>query len=100
MSNKFFPLQIQAYERIILFLERIDPSNMLIRTHKSGMTIESLHMALLKIIREEYTHNMSQQVFIDPNSWQILLNANCQMNKKVLIFEQVLYVFLIIYITR
>jgi hypothetical protein len=74
-NNKFFPLQIQAYERIILFLERIDPSNMLIRTHKSGMTIESLHMALLKIIREEYTHNMSQQVFIDPNSWQILLNA-------------------------
>ena len=39
-NNKFFPLQIQAYERIILFLERIDPSNMLIRTHKSGMTIE------------------------------------------------------------
>ena len=32
-------------------------------------------MALLKIIREEYTHNMSQQVFIDPKSWQILLNA-------------------------
>ena len=48
---------------------------MLIRTHKSGMTIESLHMALLKIIREEYTHNMSQQIFIDPKSWQILLNS-------------------------
>jgi hypothetical protein len=32
-------------------------------------------MALLKIIREEYTHNMSQQIFIDPKSWQILLNS-------------------------
>ena len=71
----FFPLQIQGYERIILFLERIDPSNMIIRTHKSGMDASSLHRELLKIIRDEYTHNMSQQVYINPASWKTLLNA-------------------------
>jgi hypothetical protein len=71
----FFPLQIQAYERVILFLERIDPNNMIIRTHKNGMNAITLHRELLKIVREEYTHNMSQQVYIHPKSWKIVLNA-------------------------
>ena len=74
-NTTFFPLQIQGYERIILFLERIDPSNMVIRTHKSGMDASSLHRELLKIIRDEYTHNMSQQIYIEPESWKILLSA-------------------------
>jgi hypothetical protein len=74
-TKTFFPLQIQAYERVILFLERIDPNNMIIRTHKSGMNAITLHRELLKIVREEYTHNMSQQVYINPKSWKIVLNA-------------------------
>jgi hypothetical protein len=74
-TKTFFPLQIQAYERVILFLERIDPNNMIIRTHKSGMNAITLHRELLKIVREEYTHNMSQQVFINPKSWKTVLNA-------------------------
>jgi len=71
----FFPLQIQAYERVILFLERIDPNNMIIRTHKNGMNAITLHRELLKIVREEYTHNMSQQVYIHPKPWKTVLNA-------------------------
>ena len=67
-TKTFFPLKIQAYERVILFLERIDPSNMMIRAHKSGMNAATLHRELLKIVREEYTHNMSQQIYIQPNS--------------------------------
>jgi hypothetical protein len=74
-TKTFFPLQIQAYERVILFLERIDPNNMIIRTHKSGMNAITLHRELLKIVREEYTHNMSQQVYIHPKSWKTVLNA-------------------------
>lgn len=74
-TKTFFPLKIQAYERVILFLERIDPSNMMIRAHKSGMNAATLHRELLKIVRDEYTHNMSQQIYIQPNSWNILLLA-------------------------
>ena len=74
-TKTFFPLQIQAYERVILFLERIDPNNMIIRTHKNGMNAITLHRELLKIVREEYTHNMSQQVYIHPKSWKTVLNA-------------------------
>jgi hypothetical protein len=74
-TKTFFPLQIQAYERVILFLERIDPNNMIIRTHKNGMNAITLHRELLKIVREEYTHNMSQQIYIHPKSWKTVLNA-------------------------
>ena len=74
-TKTFFPLQIQAYERVILFLERIDPNNMIIRTHKNGMNAITLHRELLKIVREEYNHNMSQQIYINPKSWKTVLNA-------------------------
>ena len=47
-TKTFFPLQIQAYERVILFLERIDPNNMIIRTHKNGMNAITLHMRPIK----------------------------------------------------
>ena len=56
-TKTFFPLQIQAYERVILFLERIDPNNMIIRTHKNGMNAITLHRELLKIVREELSIN-------------------------------------------
>ena len=74
-NEKIIPLKMQAYERAILFLERIDPSNMVIRAHKNGMNAASLHVALLKIIREEYTHNMSQQIYISPKSWAELIKG-------------------------
>ena len=74
-SKVTLPLKMQAYERAILFLERIDPSNMIIRAHKNGMTAAALHVELLKIIREEYTHNMSQQIYISPNSWKELIKG-------------------------
>ena len=47
----------------------------MIRAHKSGMNAATLHRELLKIVRDEYTHNMSQQIYIQPNSWNTLLLA-------------------------
>ena len=74
-NKTLLPLKMQAYERAILFLERIDPSNMIIRAHKNGMKASQLHVELLKIIREEYTHNMSQQIYISPKSWNELIKG-------------------------
>ena len=39
------------------------------------MNASTFHRELLKIIRDEYTHNMSQQIYIQPNSWKTLLLA-------------------------
>lgn len=71
-KKDYFPVQMQAYERAILYLERIDPNNLIFRIHKRGMSGKLLHAELLRVIREEYAHNMSQQVYISNSGWNAL----------------------------
>ncbi len=69
------PLKFQAYERMVLFLERINPSNLLTRVLKTKMRVGSLHSSLLATIREEYEHNMSQQIYLSDTSWELVKTA-------------------------
>ena len=71
-SKDYFPVRMQAYERAILYLERIDPNNLIFRIHKRGMSGKLLHAELLRVIREEYAHNMCQQVYISNAGWNAL----------------------------
>lgn len=71
----YIPLRIQAYERAALYLERIDPNNMIMRIHTPGMSANRLHGELLKNIREEYNHNMVQQIYMSQRSWAQLKMA-------------------------
>ncbi|HRE75876.1 MAG TPA: hypothetical protein PLR45_14415 [Flavobacteriales bacterium] len=75
-SNKTtLPLRLQAYERVILYLERISPNNMIMRVYKPGMSSKLLQAELTRTIREEYEHNMTQQVYVSHNCWLLLKNA-------------------------
>lgn len=69
------PTKLQAYERIVMFLERIAPSSLVMRVHKAGMSAKLLHADLLKAIREEFEHNMSQQIYISENAWTLTKQA-------------------------
>lgn len=64
------PLRLQAYERLALFLERIAPGAMVFRIHKHNMTASMLHGELLATIREEFEHNVTQQVYVSDKAWQ------------------------------
>lgn len=74
-KKDFIPLKNQAYERAILFVERIDPNNLIMRIHKPYMSAKQFHAALLTTIREEYNHNMVQQLYITKSSWDKLKQA-------------------------
>lgn len=74
-SQIITPLRLQAYERMTLFLERISPNSLVMRTYKNGMSSRLLHSELLKTIRAEYEHNLSQQIYISPNAWEMIKNA-------------------------
>ncbi|MFO7869199.1 MAG: hypothetical protein R6U95_07870 [Bacteroidales bacterium] len=63
------PIKIQAYERLVLFLERINPESMLPRTQTSSMTAGQLHHDLLATVRAEFEHNLSQQIYVSPQTW-------------------------------
>jgi hypothetical protein len=69
------PSRLQAYERITLFLERISPQNLLIRLSAPGLPAREFHQLLLAEIRNEYNHNVSQQVYMSEHVWNIVKNA-------------------------
>lgn len=74
-SRTVVPIRLQAYERIILFLERISMESMLVRVNRQGMTATQMHSALLNTIRSEFEHNLSQQIYMTQQSWEVIKNA-------------------------
>lgn len=69
------PLRLQAYERFVLFLERIHPSNILLRLNSPDITALQLQSLLVRTIREEFEYNLSQQLYISGNAWELIKNA-------------------------
>jgi hypothetical protein len=69
------PLRLQAYERIILFLERISPENLIMRITRPEMSALQLQAELVRVIREEFEYNLSQQIYISATGWELVKNA-------------------------
>lgn len=77
------PIRVQAYERMVLFLERIAPQSMVLRTQKSNMTNQDLQNALLKTVRKEYEHNIAHQLYISDKAWEIVKKAKENLTKEI-----------------
>ncbi len=69
------PVKLSAYERLALFLERMKPESLLIRTQLPNMKVHDLHVALLNTIREEFEHNVTQQIYVGNDVWLLTRNA-------------------------
>lgn len=69
------PARMQAYERIILFLERISPESLIRRTLKVSSSARMFQSDLVATIRNEYEHNLSQQVYMSPAAWTMVKTA-------------------------
>ena len=76
------PIRLQAYERVVLFLERINPNSMVMRLNKVG-TAQAFQGELLKTIRSEFEHNLSQQIYMSTKSWDALVRAKEETIKLV-----------------
>ncbi len=70
--NALFPLRLQAYERMVIFVERINPANLLVRLHQQGIAVSALQALILDEIKSEYQHNITQQLYIDSISWTVV----------------------------
>lgn len=74
--QKFFlPSRVEAYQRAVLLMERIHPNSLVMRHHNPGLPATAMQAKLLESIREEYEHNIAQQLFIDPESWEMVKKA-------------------------
>jgi hypothetical protein len=77
------PIKLQAYERIVLFLERISFESLLVRVSSPEMTANQLHSSLLNTIRSEFEHNLSQQIYMSQKAWEVVKNARSNMIKLI-----------------
>lgn len=73
------PVRLQAYERLTLLLERVSPESLVMRVSKPKMTAKQLQSELLSTIRAEFDHNVSQQIYITPQTWEIIKNSRTQI---------------------
>ena len=69
------PTQLQAYERLTLVLERTKPESMLNRLTFVGLSKQQMQTLLMQTIRDEFEHNMSQQLYVSPKVWYLIKQA-------------------------
>ena len=71
-KKETLPLRIQAYERLMLFCERINLEQLVYRLREPDMKVKELQSTLMIAVQQEFEHNLSQQIFASGNLWKII----------------------------
>ena len=74
-AKEILPIRLQAYERISLLLQRISPNNLILRLNDSSYSYKELQQILVGHVREEYNHNLSQQIYVSDQVWDLTASA-------------------------
>jgi len=82
-KDSIIPLRLQAYERLILFLERISPEALVMRVNQDDMNVSQTFNELISIIRTEFEHNLVQQTYISSQAWDVVKAAKTNMIKLI-----------------
>lgn len=82
-KDSVLPLRLQAYERLILFLERISPDSMVMRLKNTKLTVAEMQNELINNVRTEFEHNLSQQTYISAQAWELIKTARSDTIKLI-----------------
>lgn len=74
-TQTILPIRLQAGERLCLLLERITPNNLVRRVNQTEYSARDLHTQLIREVREEFNHNLSQQVYFSDETWESVKRA-------------------------
>jgi hypothetical protein len=85
-NNETRPLQLQAYERLVMLTERLALPNLVSRTNQPDLTAKEMQYLLLGNIKQEFEYNATQQIYVSPVAWQAVKNLKEQ---NMLIINQV-----------
>lgn len=69
------PIKLQAYERLVLFCERIHPAKLLVRVKPIGDKKEDYLQLLVANIEQEFDHNLVQQLYVSEQNWKVIVTA-------------------------
>ena len=79
----FLPSRLDAYQRSVLLMERIHPNSLIMRTHNPGLNAKLYQAELAKSVRNEFEHNVAQQIFISPVTWGIMKSSKEEVIKLI-----------------
>ena len=86
------PLRLQAFERMTLFLERINPGKLLIRLSPNSEDKNEYENLLISSIEQEFEHNLTQQIYMSDECWTVIVtakNATIQMIRRTNMSDRV-----------
>jgi hypothetical protein len=81
-KSDILSFRLQAYERMTLFLERINPSQLLVRISPISDDKNDYANFVIAQIEQEYEHNLAQQIYISDECWSTITttkNATIQL---------------------
>ena len=79
-------LKLQAYERLILLADRIAIPNLVARSNQAGLSAKEMQSLLTQTLRQEFDHNITQQIYVSPEAWEAIRNLREQ---NLLIINQI-----------
>lgn len=83
-TNKMVvPLKIQAYERLLLFMERSQLPVLVKRIYSPDMAREVFHISLLHSVEEEFEHNLAQQLYVGNEAWTAVKSAKEELLNQI-----------------
>lgn len=71
-KSETLPQRVQAYERLMLFCERINLEQLVYRLREPNMKVRDLQSVLMIAVQQEFEHNLSQQIYASSNLWKII----------------------------
>lgn len=71
-------LQLAAYERLVILADRIAIPNLISRTSEPGLSKLQMQQLLTQTIKQEYDHNLSQQIYVSADAWEAVRNLKDQ----------------------
>ncbi len=77
------PIKLQAYERMLLFCERIHPVKIITRIQPISANPTEYVSLLILTIEQEFDHNLVQQLYVSEEAWNGVLKAKNIIENKL-----------------
>ncbi|OIQ22253.1 hypothetical protein [Lacinutrix sp. MedPE-SW] len=92
LQKESLPQRLQAYERLSLFLERINPNRLILRVNPVSSNKNDYEMLLINNIEQEFDHNLAQQIYVSDNCWSVInasKSATIQLIRKISMSDKI-----------
>ncbi len=78
-KKQSFPMRLQAYERLVLLAERLEPAALFSRLNLDAETAGQIQMMMLVSVQQEFEHNLAQQIYVSSPVWAQFVKAKEQL---------------------